>query len=553
MRALILACVLLSLQLAWSDIERGNAFIGYTEMTSGDCADQLRDCEERAVGNGCLYGVFTMRTFCPSTCNVERCTTMGRKIKHRGFASPSATLRYSRTMEALHHINPGHWRDTIRDGEDALRLSSLGTGTHLGDLDTRTDEAVESAIIYSVTHGWNVIDTASSFRHGRAEATVGRALRYMLAGGLTESFFQRPIPPPNPPRYPQSQLISRGLPGVVSLPSPPPPPQLPPSPSPPPMFISERPLRQDITRDMLFVSTKAGYIESRLTAPLIKASSILPADVVEGRHCLHPRCLEASLKRSRERLGLETIDVLYLHDAAEVQMAAVGKEQFLERLLAAFRFLEEARTEDLIRSYGLSTWDCFRVPPTDPRYLPLAEVVKLAEVAGGKMHGFKYIQVPVNAAMPEAWSQRGWQGPAGTQPSESGLTLLDIAAQLRVGVFASAALGQGELLSGFGIRGEVDGVLELHGLDTTAEKLLQVSRSTPGIQSVMVGHKVREYVESNVRVASVPMLSQQDWRFAVHGVGQAVSRAAVRQTPASRRGDMSIRRLRTQLVAQTDH
>ena len=41
-----------------------------------------------------------------------------------------------------------------------------------------------------------------------------------------------------------------------------------------------------------------------------------------------------------------------------------------------------------------------RVPPSDPSYLPLAEVVKLAElaaseVAPGKPHGFKFLQAPV--------------------------------------------------------------------------------------------------------------------------------------------------------------
>lgn len=50
-------------------------------------------------------------------------------------------------------------------------------------------------------------------------------------------------------------------PGQAPIPPPPPPP--PPSPAPPPEFVQQRPLRRDITRDMLFVSTKAGYLDSR--------------------------------------------------------------------------------------------------------------------------------------------------------------------------------------------------------------------------------------------------------------------------------------------------
>ena len=44
-------------------------------------------------------------------------------------------------------------------GPSGLMLGSMGTGTYLGDPDARTDEAVTTAVIYSVAHGWNVIDT----------------------------------------------------------------------------------------------------------------------------------------------------------------------------------------------------------------------------------------------------------------------------------------------------------------------------------------------------------------------------------------------------------
>ena len=41
----------------------------------------------------------------------------------------------------------------------------MGTGTYLGDPDARTDEAVTTAVIYSVAHGWNVIDTGVKVWH----------------------------------------------------------------------------------------------------------------------------------------------------------------------------------------------------------------------------------------------------------------------------------------------------------------------------------------------------------------------------------------------------
>ena len=127
-----------------------------------------------------------------------------------------------------------------------LTLSSLGMGTYLGAIDDATDEQVLSALLYSVTRGWNVIDTgasalriphrqcstsgsalqercssaaascqmnlaaalcclpvplhdltrpvpslwsaAASYRDGRAEATVGRALMLLLVGSSAMDF-----------------------------------------------------------------------------------------------------------------------------------------------------------------------------------------------------------------------------------------------------------------------------------------------------------------------------------------------------------------------------
>jgi hypothetical protein len=40
-----------------------------------------------------------------------------------------------------------------------LYLSSLGMGTYLGALDDATDERMLSALLYSATRGWNIIDT----------------------------------------------------------------------------------------------------------------------------------------------------------------------------------------------------------------------------------------------------------------------------------------------------------------------------------------------------------------------------------------------------------
>ncbi len=70
---------------------------------------------------------------------------------------------------------------------------------------------------------------------------------------------------------------------------------------------------------------------------------------------------------------------------------------------------------------------------------------------------YRYVQLPVNAAMPEAWKEAWQQMPNQAQPGEDRQdettshtpamdTLINVAARLGVGVFSSGPLQEGELL-----------------------------------------------------------------------------------------------------------
>ena len=71
-------------------------------------------------------------------------------------------------------------------------LSSLGTGTYLGDADKLTDEAVAAGIVTAVHHGWNVIDTASNYRGGRAEVRILIIVALLQAKSLHHLLQQQP-------------------------------------------------------------------------------------------------------------------------------------------------------------------------------------------------------------------------------------------------------------------------------------------------------------------------------------------------------------------------
>ncbi len=87
-------------------------------------------------------------------------------------------------------------------------------------------------------------------------------------------------------------------------------------------------------------------------------------------HCIAPRFLADQLDRSRANLGVETIDVYFVHNP-ETQLGAVDQATFLVRMRAAFELLEGAVGDGKIRCYGAATWTGFRQPASADDYLSL--------------------------------------------------------------------------------------------------------------------------------------------------------------------------------------
>ena len=62
-------------------------------------------------------------------------------------------------------------------------------------------------------------------------------------------------------------------------------------------------------RDEIVVSTKAGFLTPGAVPEFLK-----PEDVVGGMHSMAPDFLADQIDRSRANLGVDTIDVFYLHN-----------------------------------------------------------------------------------------------------------------------------------------------------------------------------------------------------------------------------------------------
>jgi aryl-alcohol dehydrogenase-like predicted oxidoreductase len=256
---------------------------------------------------------------------------------------------------------------------------------------------------------------------------------------------------------------------------------------------------QGVSRDELLVCTKAGF----LTPGAIPPGLLSQDDIAGGCHCLHPAFLADQIERSLSHLGLGTIDVFYVHNP-ETQLESVSRAVFEDRLRAAFERLEQLAAENKIACYGAATWNGFRLPPGHARSLSLRRIVEIARQASGEDHHFRYVQLPVNLAMPEAF----------TRPHEDGspASLLEVAARLGVTVVASAPLLQARLASG------LPDELRSRWPETRTEAqfAIQFARSTPGVTTVLIGMSRPEHVAENLALRDVPPAAVEEYLALFH-------------------------------------
>ena len=258
--------------------------------------------------------------------------------------------------------------------------------------------------------------------------------------------------------------------------------------------IAELNAAGEVRRAEFAVCTKAGYLVPNATPALN------PAEVVGRMHCLAPGFLSDQLERSRINLGLETIDVFYLHNP-ETQLEAVPRSDFDARIHSAFELLEQKAGEGKIQFYGTATWGGFRRPAGHSEGLSLVRMEEIARAVVGAGHRFRFIQLPLNLSMGEAIAQRNET--VDGKPA----TILEAASHLGISVIASASLLQARLA-----RNLPDEVAQsFPGFETDAQRALQFTRSAPGASVALVGMSSAAHVKENLAVASIPPVARQDF------------------------------------------
>jgi len=239
-------------------------------------------------------------------------------------------------------------------------------------------------------------------------------------------------------------------------------------------------------RDEVVIATKAGFLTPGAVPAFLK-----DGDVVGNMHSMQPDFLADQIERSRANLGLGTIDIFYLHNP-ETQLGFISREEFDNRIRLAFLKLEQMVAEAKIRNYGTATWDGYRRPAGARDALNLARLLEIATEAGGSSHHFRFIQLPFNLAMPEAFTNG----------------VLELAAKSGIAVVASATLLQARLA-----RDLPQALAEkLPGFSTDAQRAIQFTRSTPGIAAALVGMSHAAHVAENLAVAGMPRLTAEAYQ-----------------------------------------
>ena len=334
-----------------------------------------------------------------------------------------------------------------------LNFSSLGIGTYLGQLTAEDDIDLENAIYNSLKSGAvNVIDTAINYRSMKSEKNIGHAIKRLI----------------------EDKIISR---------------------------------------DQVFISTKNGYITNDGDYPTIDVLEYMhkmyisqgiidSKDISSGYNVLNPNYIRKCIDKSLTNMQLDTIDLVYIHNAYESWFQDISRSEFNEKIRKVFQIYEEYRSKNKIRYYGMATWTCFRLPRNEEGYLSLEDMVRIAEDVAGKDHGFRFIQLPYNLAYREAYSLRNQ-----TVNSDNDLTILEACNKLNIGVFTSVPLLQAKL---FDVK-----IPDYLGIDNQLLKIVQITRSTPNVIAPLLGQKKLNHVKENIELAKVAPLNNSEFNEAI--------------------------------------
>ncbi|ADC88812.1 aldo/keto reductase [Thermocrinis albus DSM 14484] len=310
-----------------------------------------------------------------------------------------------------------------------FRLSELGIGTYLGNPDRETSEGYKKVLLKGLELGINVVDTAIVYRYMKSERDIGEVLA-------------------------------------------------------------------TVGREKFFVSTKGGYLPYDIEAGVDPREYFYETFVRKGLieeedltgHSLKVSFIDWCFHKSLENLRTSYIDVYFLHNPEE-QLQYTDRDTFYKKIEECFEYLEHQRKAGKLRFYGLATWHGLRVPPHQRDYIDMSRILQIAHRVGGEDHGMRFVQLPYNLGMTEAFTLKN-QFLNGREVS-----LLEFCKEAGIYVYTSASIFQGRVV------GRVPQWLrDFFGVEKDVHAALQFVRSTPGVGTALVGMSKPHHLEENFKI-----------------------------------------------------
>ena len=248
------------------------------------------------------------------------------------------------------------------------------------------------------------------------------------------------------------------------------------------------------THPSLRVSTKAGYFTAATGTDAVNAG-VLTADQAVTGHSLAPDYVRWQIRRNREQLGRERLDLVLLHNP---ERAHPGDRLALHRAMRdAFVVLQEEVAAGHVAGYGVATW-----AGLEEAAFTVEELLALAaEAAGGPEHHLVALQLPVSLVMmtPIVQALEG-RGP------------LPAATDAGLRVMASAPLHGGELP---GMADQELADLIRPGL-TPAQACLLTVASCPGVTDVLITASSTPHWSEAAQAVAQPALTTAKLREITH-------------------------------------
>ncbi len=317
---------------------------------------------------------------------------------------------------------------TSRLGTTDLTVSRVGFGCYrVHEFEPDHREALKSALLSGV----NLIDTSTNYTDGSAER---------LVGDITRELFDA----------------------------------------------------EQLEREEIVIVTKVGYVQGtnlKEARERVSSGNPFPEMVEFQNDCWHnisPVFLENQITRSLERLKMDTIDVLMLHNPEYYLKGGGSRDAYYARIEKAFQHLELEVDRGRIKSYGISS-NTFPEPEARSDFTSLTRVFDIARQVSPKNH-FAVIQLPFNL----------YEAGAVLHKNNKRESAFDFAEEHGLGVLANRpfnAFGKDRLvrLTSYPTHDDVE---VKGGLHTTLGRAIELEKRAPGSpkapQGLQWAHALRD-------------------------------------------------------------